>query len=110
MKAFEVNVYNIIIDTVQQQLSERFVFNESLRRDIAWLDPKNFNQTKSIGILPAGVLDQIADLTNVNKAQLHRELRQFATHFDDYCPKMIEAATSSTVRHQEDDLSDQELL
>ena len=65
-KEFEITVFNVIFDTVQQQISNRFRFNEALLKAIAWLDPKNFNQIRNELQLPVEALKQLAHLSKID--------------------------------------------
>jgi len=87
-KEFEIMVFNVIFDTVQQQISNRFRFNEALLKDIAWLDPKNFNQLRNELQLPDEALKQLAHLSKTDWIKLIQELHQFSTHFEDYNPDL----------------------
>lgn len=51
LKSFEVNVFNLIIDTVTTSLKTRFNFeNNTLYADLAYLDPKAFPNVNSEGL------------------------------------------------------------
>ena len=53
--------------------------------DIAQLDPINFKNLKSPETSHADhTLRKLAQLTGTNRAELCRELIQFATHYEDY--------------------------
>lgn len=57
--AFEINVHNVIQDTVSGSLAKRFAANGKLASDFACLDPKNFPEIKEKG-LPSTSLQQIS--------------------------------------------------
>jgi hypothetical protein len=90
LKAFQINVFNIVIDTAQQQLTRRFASNEQLMTDIAWLDPGRFNEVKKLTVLPEGILYTLSHFSNVQQAEIRRELLQFAKHYDDYRTSLVQ--------------------
>ena len=55
--AFEVNVHNVILDTVAGSVDRRFSANAKLASDFACLDPKNFPQIQING-LPNSALQE----------------------------------------------------
>ena len=57
--AFEVNVHNVILDTVAGNMDRRFSANAKLASDFACLDPKNFPEIKING-LPNSALQEIS--------------------------------------------------
>src|SRR5258705_9104354 len=84
-KTFERDVYFVIIDTAVQQIKERFIFNEELLKDIAQLNPRNFKNLQSANMsCEDHMLRKLAQLTGTNRAELFRELIQFATYYEDY--------------------------
>ena len=50
-RAYEVEVHNQILDQVSQSLHDRFLSHGTLYSDLAFLDPKNFDQMSKITIM-----------------------------------------------------------
>lgn len=99
-KKFEIEVFNVILDTAQQQISDRFVLNEPLLKDIAWLDPNKFSimKGKYAGSLPEDALANLAKLCNIDKFELITQHNQFVLHFEDYLPNILESGSAATGR------------
>ena len=85
-KQFEIEVFKVILDNAQQQLDKRFVSNEEVLEDIAWLDPRNFCKITNdvTSAINQKSLVKIAEFTKVHHGELLRELRQFAMHYNAY--------------------------
>ncbi|KAL4096756.1 hypothetical protein QTP88_021647 [Uroleucon formosanum] len=58
-KKYEINVYNITLDTVIESLENRFSKHKEMYIDFEWLHPTNF---KLINNLPENVMNKIAEL------------------------------------------------
>lgn len=57
--AFEVNVHNVILDTVTNSIGLRFAANAKLVSDFACLDPKNFPEIR-LNRLASSALTEIS--------------------------------------------------
>ena len=84
--AFEVNVHNVILDTVAGSMDRRFSANAKLASDFACLDPKNFPEIRING-LPNSALQEISKclLTFDNRATvstLQTELSSLAYQWE----------------------------
>lgn len=82
-KLYEIEVFNVILDTSLEQIIRRFNANQELMNDIALLDPRGFGQMKQKQI-GNNMLSKIAELAKVDKFDLQRQLQQFAVHYEDY--------------------------
>lgn len=82
---YEITVHTVILDKVNQSLSQRFEKNRELYTDFSLLYPKRFDHLKLKGV-PAGALNTLsANLTrhnsNATPAKLQAELLSLATNW-----------------------------
>lgn len=83
---YEVQVHNVILDSIIESISRRFAKNRELYTDFALLDPQNFNGLKCNGV-PAGAVSALsAKLIRLDSRAtpeaLQAELLSLATHWD----------------------------
>ena len=95
--AFEVNVHNVILDTVAGSMDRRFSANAKLASDFACLDPKNFPEIRING-LPNSALQEISKclLTFDNRATvstLQTELSSLAYQWERLKKSSLEGYT-----------------
>lgn len=98
--AFEVNVHNVILDTVSGSLEKRFAANGKLASDFACLDPKNFPQIKRDG-LPSSSFQQISSCLiafdeSATVSSLQEELSSLATQWERLKKSPLESYTVRT--------------
>lgn len=106
-EAFRINIFNVIIDTAVSTLERRFEeFNNEIYADLAWLDPRSFNEIKVNG-LQAPALEKLCEKLisfepDMDAENLRNELINLAaqwnvlktTHLEDY-----------TINFEDDDIS-----
>lgn len=79
LQAFEVNVYNSILDTVIQSLSIRFEKHGQLYADFSCLDPNNFETNMPISSnLLSSIYEKITDfIPDITLNDLQNEYTDF---------------------------------
>ena len=85
-KAYEVKVHNTILDTAIEAIHRRFATHGTLLADLAWLDPKKFDQVRTI-TLPSNALQNLSTCllkfdSRATVNNLQSELKSFAGQWD----------------------------
>ncbi|KAJ8270536.1 hypothetical protein GJAV_G00116060 [Gymnothorax javanicus] len=85
-KAYEVKVHNIILDTAIEAIHRRFATHGTLLTDLAWLDPRKFDQVRTI-TLPSNALQNLNTCllkfdSRATVNNLQSELKSFAGQWD----------------------------
>lgn len=85
-KAYEVKVHNTILDTAIEAIHRRFVTHGTLLADLAWLDPRKFDQVRTI-TLPSNALQNLSTCllkfdSRATVNNLQSELKSFAGQWD----------------------------
>ncbi|XP_041923480.1 uncharacterized protein LOC121688149 [Alosa sapidissima] len=100
-RAFEVNVHNRILDTALEAIHRRFLTHGTLFADLAWLDPRSFEQIRTT-TLPNNALvlsrclvkfDSSATVDNLQselKCLAGQWNRLKASHLEDYMTRTVE--------------------
>lgn len=85
-KVYEVKVHNTILDTVIEAIHRRFATHGSLLADLAWLDPRKFDQVRTVS-LPSDALQTLSTCllkfdSRATVNNLQSELKSFAGQWD----------------------------
>ena len=83
-KIYEIEIYNVIIDTATECMRRRFLTNHKLYADFACLDPRHFNEIKQKGLKALEELcKRLVNFdTRVTVDSLRSELTSLALHWD----------------------------
>lgn len=86
LSAYEVNVHNVIFDTVCESMDRRFLSNRELYHDFSCLDPKRFSEIRS-NPLQSDNLNELSKLLikfneTATGENLRVELNNFVLHWD----------------------------
>ena len=100
-KLYETKTFNIIMDSMRQQLGDRFVINETLLHDLAFFDPRNFKKMQRSGI-PEGALVLVSKVSHIERNSLAKELRQFSIYYEDYKKDLL-ASKITTIDSKDSD-------
>jgi len=104
-KKYEINVYNITLDTVIESLQNRFSKHKEMYIDFEWLHPTNFKLIKN---LPENAMNKIAELLtdfspNIDKKILQEQLIDFAGKWDSLSKTLLEEYNCMTLDLEKDD-------
>lgn len=104
-KKYEINVYNITLDTVIESLENRFSKHKEMYIDFEWLYPTNFKLIKN---LPENAMNKIADLLtdfspSIDKKILQEQLIDFAGKWDSFSKTLLEEYNCMTLNLEKDD-------
>ncbi|KAL4119014.1 hypothetical protein QTP88_011887 [Uroleucon formosanum] len=111
-KKYEINVYNITLDTVIESLENRFSKHKEMYIDFEWLHPTNF---KLINNLPENAMNKIAELLtdfspNIDKKILQEQLIDFAGKWDSLSKTLLEEYSCMTLDLEKDDEEEESKL
>ncbi|KAL4141852.1 hypothetical protein QTP88_004408 [Uroleucon formosanum] len=111
-KKYEINVYNITLDTVIESLENRFSKHKEMYIDFEWLHPTNF---KLINNLPENAMNKIAELLtdfspNIDKKILQEQLIDFAGKWDSLSKTLLEEYNCMTLDLEKDDEEEESKL
>jgi hypothetical protein len=104
-KKYEINVYNITLDTVIESLENRFSKHKEMYVDFEWLHPTNF---KLISNLPENSMNKIAELLtdfspNIDKQILQDQLIDFAGKWDSLSKTLLDEYNCMTLDLEKDE-------
>lgn len=105
MDSFRIKVFNVVIDKIDQCMTNRFHDQRSLYVDVACFDPRRFCELKQG--LPSNALDKICDLIpNIDKGKLTEELQTFVKDWPQISSTLKEEFAKDVVTDVEYEPSD----
>lgn len=83
---FKTDTFFDIIDRAKKNIEKRFVKNKDLLLDCFWLDPRKYKEIRDLKLtdIPQNVFVKLSELTGISRDSLIRELKDFATHYENY--------------------------
>ena len=80
IRDYEIQVYNVMLDTAIVEVKSRFENHRELYGDLECFDARKFKEITENG-LPTGALTRVCQLTEVDEEKLQSELLSFAFFF-----------------------------
>lgn len=113
-RAYEVNVHHSILDTAVEAIHRRFMTHGTLFADLAWLDPRNFQQIRATSLPSQALQDLSKCLIKFNSTatvdNLQSELKSLAgqwdrlkaSHLDEYKTRTVEDVSTGGQEEETD--------
>ncbi|KAG8547423.1 hypothetical protein GDO81_028393 [Engystomops pustulosus] len=109
LQHFQHSVFYVVIDQATQSIETKFSKNKNLIQDVAYFDPRQFNQISYTDI-PSDALKTVADLAEVDIIQLKVELLSFKENYavlKNPCPPVVEIREET---EEEEEVTDTKTL
>ena len=107
LEGYKVNTFNVVMDSMVENLKIRFLKHKQLYQDFECFDPRRFSELRKQGV-PEDALEKISEILGdrVKKEALRSQLESFMEAFPRLVRSLSEEFETTTISEEDEDANE----